>query len=417
MDSFKNNEFYDVLNEYYQLKSNYEKKNQEIKNGIIKDSLKSWKEKRAEFQKWKPKCINCKRPVGTRFTRNYDNKEMATTLKAVCGSLSEPCGLHIELKSTQCGLYPEIIQHFEKEMNQDKLDVIIHKNKLIFGYMNAEEAVQKFDELKETIQDTSEMLAYYLDEYIQLVDSKEKNNEINEMREKSFLMIHDMKELIQKYDANHNNPQLIQDVVTIYVNQLQPLLKELQEKKYKKNRVEYNSETGTFHLIQEKTTLNEITFYYSTPEVVAFSKTAKKYEETKKETKKEIPEVEQTEALSTRELEELPEYQQIWNKLDERYKSYLEKDPEWKKETMNAYVEAKREKRQRELILPSDIILPPIVEDNGDLDFGNETFNEIIKILPKEQVKIADLKNQKNLKLLENQLKQMLRKEFLFTKF
>jgi hypothetical protein len=89
--------------------------NEKDKNKIIKDPTKSWKEKRIEFRRLKPKCITCKRPVGTRFTRTHDSKEMATILKAVCGSLSDPCDLHIELKSTQCGLYPDIVQQLEKE--------------------------------------------------------------------------------------------------------------------------------------------------------------------------------------------------------------------------------------------------------------------------------------------------------------
>ena len=81
-----------------------------------------------------------------------------------------------------------------------------------------------------------------------------------------------MKELIQKYNANQNNTQLIQDVVDIYVNQLSPLVKELRENKYKKNKVEYNPDKGTFHLIQKPHTLEDITFYYSTPEIIAFVK-------------------------------------------------------------------------------------------------------------------------------------------------
>ena len=418
-------EYVEALNEYYQLKSAYEKNNENNKNKIIKNPTKSWKEKRMEFQRLKPKCITCKRPVGTRFTRTYDSKEMATILKSVCGSLSDPCDLHIELKSTQSGLYPDIIQHLEKEINEYKLDIIMNKNKLIFGYITSEEVVQKFDELRETIQETSDILAYYLDEYIELLDSKEKNTELKELTERSYLMIHDMKELIQKYNANQNNTQLIQDVVDIYVNQLSPLVKELRENKYKKNKVEYNPDKGTFHLIQKPHTLEDITFYYSTPEIIAFVKNTKQMERKKVLETKELQETSLQEKEEEKELQKLSlenfeltlEYQQIWKGLDENYKSYLEKDLEWKKETMEAYIQYKREGKPRVFVNPSNLILPPIVTENGEYDFGNETYNEIINKIPKAQIISLRVENQKNLSFLDKQLKAILGNKFRLTKF
>ena len=61
---------YDVkesLNEYFKLKQKYEAEIAANKKRIINNSTLSNREKRSEFMKLKPKCINCKRPGGSIF--------------------------------------------------------------------------------------------------------------------------------------------------------------------------------------------------------------------------------------------------------------------------------------------------------------------------------------------------------------
>lgn len=270
MDYIENTEFYEALEQYYKLKSMYENNYEKDKIKIIRDQTKSWREKRTEFQKWKPKCINCKRPVGTRFSHKYDETEAATFFRAVCGSLSEPCNLNIELKSTQTELYPEIINRLEKDIQNSKMEIIQNKNKLIFNYINQEQAVEIFDNLKDTIQDTTDILAFYLEEYIHIIDNKEKVDELKEDIEKSYIMIKDMKDLINKYEQSQTNTKIIQDVTSIYINQLMPLLRTILQKKYSKNSVEFNSDNNTFHLIQEKYTIEDVTVRYSKPAIIHF---------------------------------------------------------------------------------------------------------------------------------------------------
>lgn len=270
MDYIENTEFYEALEQYYKLKSMYENNYEKDKIKIIRDQTKSWREKRTEFQKWKPKCINCKRPVGTRFSHKYDETEAATFFRAVCGSLSEPCNLNIELKSTQTELYPEIINRLEKDIQNSKMEIIQNKNKLIFNYINQEQAVEIFDNLKDTIQDTTDILAFYLEEYIHIIDNKEKVDELKEDIEKSYIMIKDMKDLINKYEQSQTNTKIIQDVTSIYINQLMPLLRTILQKKYSKNSVEFNSDNNTFHLIQETYTIEDVTVRYSKPAIIHF---------------------------------------------------------------------------------------------------------------------------------------------------
>ena len=69
----------ETLNEYFKLKLQYETQIMANKKKIMNNSTLSNREKRREFLKLKPKCINCKRPGGTIFKTTFfaetDNDE------------------------------------------------------------------------------------------------------------------------------------------------------------------------------------------------------------------------------------------------------------------------------------------------------------------------------------------------------
>ena len=96
-DLEKKKDYLESLNNYYKLKAMYENSFDKEKTNIINNNSLSWKEKKIEFKNYKPKCINCKRPVGTIFSRTYDEKEFSRVLKAVCGDIQDPCSLNITL--------------------------------------------------------------------------------------------------------------------------------------------------------------------------------------------------------------------------------------------------------------------------------------------------------------------------------
>ena len=90
-------EFKDALNTYYSLKNQYENNFNKDKNKIKNTPGLSWREKRLEFQKLKKKCINCKRPVGTKFQTITEENLDERHLIAVCGDRANPCPLNIDL--------------------------------------------------------------------------------------------------------------------------------------------------------------------------------------------------------------------------------------------------------------------------------------------------------------------------------
>ena len=139
-------QYINTINQYYKLKSDYEK---QIKNEINKitsvDSI-SKQDKRTRFKKFKPKCINCKKPVGTAFS----NKNQV--LKAVCGDSVNPCKLNIEIDK---GHYVNT-RGFNDILTQAKniceTDIIKNKLNLLFGYVDEEKSLEIFKSNMEDIK-------------------------------------------------------------------------------------------------------------------------------------------------------------------------------------------------------------------------------------------------------------------------
>ena len=147
----------EAINEFYELKSKYESTNFNKYIKPILKSNKSKREKKMEYSKL-PKfpCINCKRNVNTIFKITYDKDNLLHKYTAKCGDLQDPCPLNIDINLGATTNLPEFLVKTEKELNDYKNQVIRDKNDLLFGYITSEEAVEKFDDLKDHIKYTTE---------------------------------------------------------------------------------------------------------------------------------------------------------------------------------------------------------------------------------------------------------------------
>jgi len=251
---------FEKFNEFYKLKTTYENQLDKYKARIIKDKNISWREKRAEFRKIKPKCIKCSRPVGNIFSIKMNKETGNRHLKAMCGDLAEPCDFSIDYVVPETTLYTNNMTNFENEINNLKNDVIDSKNKLLFGYINSEDAVEQFDKLKEMINDSTSFLEYFIDRFANVTNNKTKIELMNSIkRDINNSYIYDIKIAIENYNTS-NDEQYIKDAVDIYVNILNPKLKELREIQYKKCFVEFNPDNGTYHLVQKKYDIEDIEF-------------------------------------------------------------------------------------------------------------------------------------------------------------
>jgi hypothetical protein len=439
----------DAFNEYYKLKNKYESDYNKDKQKIIKNKQMSWKEKRNEYKQLKPKCINCKRPVGTIFSVKHTGEpnDDFRELKAMCGSLSEPCSLNININAGVTYNIMEHIKELEKDIENYKNEIIEYKNHLLFGYTKTETAIENFDRIKEAINDTSFLLNINYEHMFDVVDSKITNESIVKLKEEVYILVNEIKMSIKRFDST-GNVQFIRDSVDIYVNQMESKLKELLTLKYKVNLVEFDDSEGVYRLTQRKNSIADLEDSYIAPSVVNFNygeiyvgNNNRKQKTTKKPVMKKKLIIE-TSPLDKENGDDVvitvrptynddgtitwdnAEYQAIWNKLTSKYKQTLLKqsNKEWLLETMNKYVKYKKENKPLEFATPSNLIFPPQILEDGKYDFGNEIYNEIFNKQEKSYQKILlTLYSEKNgvrdYTMLVDTLNNLIKQEVGFNKY
>jgi hypothetical protein len=271
-------EFINDLNEYYKLKSKYEEENNKIKKQIINNTKLSFKEKQYQYKQIKQKCINCKRPGGTIFsTKYYEDTSSSKTgdlkqfrqLKALCGVEIDPCGLNLTINVGKYSFFYDIVKEYENEITNIKKSIIEYKNKLLFGYIIAEKALEDFNELKQNLINYTSNLQLFLTEYYEIVDNSENKELLKQDIKQSYDLINEIKQNIIKFNESEN-VQFVRDIVSLYSERLKPLFIKIMNEKYKENFVWYNEDSNTYHLMQNKNSIQQLEFNEGDQEVVQF---------------------------------------------------------------------------------------------------------------------------------------------------
>jgi len=262
MDEEDKKKFIEALNVYFKMKNEYEETNLKLRKKLIKDKELSWKEKRREYKKLKPKCINCKRPVGTIFSNLYNPEENGRKLMAVCGDRIDPCPLKIVINLGETTNYINDNSSLEKEIITLKNRIIKEKNDQIFGYVSLEDAVKSFEDIKEDLNLTLSNYEMNLESYMNVVDNKIKNDSIEKEQVSVYQDIQKIKDLVSMY-MRDENVQFSKDAVEVYVSQLSPKVENLNKMKFSYRDVVYDSDDDTHHLIQKQYTIDEIETNYA----------------------------------------------------------------------------------------------------------------------------------------------------------
>jgi hypothetical protein len=418
----KKTEISDAINGFYNLKGKYER---DFQNKYLKDIIKnkgglSKREKRVAYSKLpKPKCVNCKRNVGTIFNIIYDATTDMKKFIAKCGDISDPCPLDINFEMGTVETYNNMILEQETLINDYKKTIITAKNDLLFGYLHENEASSIFETTANKLKDATNTLGFFVEKNILVNSNPAKREVLKTMIVKFGEMEIDYKKMMYDFDKK-DDIQILNRAVNFYVDEMVPMIKNIQETKYDVNIVEYNEDSSTFHLIQLPNSLDNSQVSFDVDDTVHSYVTGltrkttgmtRKNRDSKKDktkTKKIKPVLdfvieddvdeddvdgnEEKEVIGVQEYSndamidedgeiswENPKYQRVWNSLSQRYRNNLSQYPEWAKLTIEKFISDVKSAKYREYINPPDLIIPPQKMDDGSLDFGNEVYNELYK--------------------------------------
>lgn len=242
------------MNKFYTLKSKYEDSISKEKKKIL-NSNKSLEEKRDEFKKLRPKCVNCKRPVGTVFKRDYDEQDYTIFLNAHCGDVSNPCNFKMHLNIGYTFLLEDILKKDESDLDEIKNNIIKQKNNLIFGFIDSDKAVDNFENIKEELNGVTLNHEITLEKYISVVDNKIKKKKITNIEKQIFSVISEIKKLVKKYGEN-NDTVYIQDAVKMQISDLNKLVEERRNLMYSQCFVEHDN--GDVKLVEKRVTIQDL---------------------------------------------------------------------------------------------------------------------------------------------------------------
>ena len=434
----------DAMSEYYRLKNVYETSYYEkYVKPIVKAEKKSKREKRVEFSKLpKAECINCKRNVGSVFSISY--KDSSTRKFSVkCGDTAAPCPLNIDMIVGKYETFEEEIHKYEKDIDKLKTDIIKEKYDIMFGYVDEENGIDHFTSMSNELKDTTELAGHRIEKNILVNDNPEKNA----LLARSIAIFNNdyltqFKQMVAEYNEK-SDEAIMTEAVNFYKNEMMPRLKEIQGLRFDECFVEYNPDNFQYKLCQNKNSLYNLEISDSSEsKVVSFvtglketgidtmaqDKSQKKKKKKKLEfviegEEEEVPDYvpnspeynpdsphyapnspeynpsspPQTNNNFTIHGEEVtwtdpdPDYTAIWMALSPKYKSILVQDPAWMRKTMDEFVAVRQTPGNvsRDFVLPDDIILPPKVSEDKELDFGNPVLDDLVARLSPVQRNIV----------------------------
>jgi len=253
----KENPIVDVTNKFYQLKSKYQDDYKKDKSYFLKKNKNTTlKEIKFEFKQIVPKCVNCQRRVGSIFETKV-NADFEKILKAMCGDRKDPCPFDIEINLGITYDLRDLINENEEETQKFKHQIILDKNDFLFGYIDSEEAVQKFDEIKDEIKGSIENSEYFLALLNEKTDNVDKKNNLKKIQTQVYTNISNIKKYTDEYKKTHNK-QLMKDIAHIYYEDMTPRLKEIMEKKYAASYVHQENHMNI--LVQEPISFESVEY-------------------------------------------------------------------------------------------------------------------------------------------------------------
>ena len=258
----------DAIHGYYSLKEKYNTALEKRRQRLINDPVINWKslsaqQKARRLALIKPACIVCKQEGGSIFTET-DGK-----LKAICGNISQPCGFHIEVARGKYISLETLMNESLEEVRATKDEIIRMKLDLLFQFISEDELLDQFDAVQHKLQEQMKMYSEFRTYYLSVTDNDDLRKDTETHTRVISEKIAQVKEYMTEFrDTEWKNRSIIDDILVLYQQDIEPAFMKLRETKYIYSQVEttenadgalvqmYND--GEFNLSQKRYSYNEL---------------------------------------------------------------------------------------------------------------------------------------------------------------
>ena len=258
----------DAIHGYYSFKEKYNTALEKRRQRLMNDPVMNWKslsaqQKAKRLALIKPACIVCKQEGGSVFTE-ADGK-----LKAICGNISQPCGFHIEVDRGKYISLETLMNESLEEVRATKDEIIRMKLDLLFRFINEDELLEQFEAVQHKLQEQQKMYAEFRSYYLSVTD----NDDLRADTETLTRVISEKVALIKEYmtefrESEWKNRSIIDDILVLYQQDIEPAFMKLRETKYVYSQVETTENANgalvqmyndrEFNLSQKRYSYNEL---------------------------------------------------------------------------------------------------------------------------------------------------------------
>ena len=257
-----------AIHGYYSLKEKYNSALEKRRQRLMNDPVINWKslsaqQKTRRLAIIKPACIVCKQEGGSIFTET-DGK-----LKAICGNISQPCGFHIEVERGKYISLETLMNESLEEVRATKDEIIRMKLDLLFQFINEDELIEQFDAVQHKLQEQLKMYAEFRTYYLSVTDNDDIQKDTDIHARVISEKVAQIKEFMTEFrDSEWKNRSIIDDILVLYQQDIEPAFMKLRETKYVYTQVEtaenadgalvqmYNDRE--FYLTQKKYSYHEL---------------------------------------------------------------------------------------------------------------------------------------------------------------
>lgn len=234
-----NDEFYQLLNDFYELKKKYDINNDKMKKKIKNNEKLTREQKREKIQALRPKCVKCKKPVGTIFEIKGDS------LRAVCGANNpqmasegyNPCSLNINIKKPTIVNLDVVISATRDKRNKLMEQITLNKVKLLYAPREKQvELVEQIEQMKLEHRQQCELLETYIKKRLEISANDEETREL-------FLKTYGIGEEIMSLVKEKK----LKEAVEMYIEEYAPAVSLEMSAKYKHVYMEQEGK-NTFYL-------------------------------------------------------------------------------------------------------------------------------------------------------------------------
>ena len=257
----------EALTKYFKLKTKYETDVKEKRRSAYKRGVNR-KDKIARAAAVRPKCVNCKRPVGSVFSTDING------YRAICGDKDHPCKLDIKLNRGNFELSEAIIGTFKDALDDTKDRIIKLKMDTLFNYVSESTSSKLFKKKMEDFNKDSKIYKDELDRYNDLYNNTHNQELYKSKMETIYEIQKNIRTLLTEY-SNTGDKNVLTIAVVTQKDDLIPEIENLRRLKYDimEVNVDVNANSPDVStLFQSEVALSRCEYLYGeSPSVVKFS--------------------------------------------------------------------------------------------------------------------------------------------------